>query len=208
MDAPKVYVVDDDETFLKVVTSLLTSVRLSVESFSSAKKFLQLFQQQAENITNSCILLDIRMPEISGLDVLEIVTKEPMCPPVIMITAHADVPSAVRAMKAGAFDFIEKPFTGQALIDIIQKSIEFDLQKRGKTRQNKTLLSRLASLSKREHEVLNLVVAGKASKQIADELNISIHTVDNHRAHIMAKMKTDSVADLVRATVSASLKSN
>jgi len=114
----------------------------------------------------------------------------------------------VRAMKAGAFDFIEKPFTGQALIDIIQKSIEFDLQKRGKTRQNKTLLSRLASLSKREHEVLNLVVAGKASKQIADELNISIHTVDNHRAHIMAKMKTDSVADLVRATVSASLKSN
>jgi FixJ family two-component response regulator len=208
MDAPKVYVVDDDETFLKVVTSLLTSVRLSVESFSSAKKFLQLFQQQAENITNSCILLDIRMPEISGLDVLEIVKKEPMCPPVIMITAHADVPSAVRAMKAGAFDFIEKPFTGQALIDIIQKGIEADRKKRGKTVENRSLLTRLASLSRREREVLDLVVAGKASKQIADDLNISIHTVDNHRAHIMAKMKTDSVADLVRATVSASLKSN
>ena len=208
MDTPTVYLVDDDETFLKVVTSLLTSVRISVECFSSPKNFLQMFEKQAEQIKNACILLDIRMPEISGLDVLETVIRDPMCPPVIMLTAHADVPSAVRAMKAGAFDFIEKPFTGQALIDVIQKGIEADRQKRGKTRQNRTLLSRLASLSKREREVLDLVVAGKASKQIAEELNISIHTVDNHRAHIMTKMKTDSVADLVRATVSASLKSN
>ena len=134
--------------------------------------------------------------------------KNSMCPPVIMLTAHADVASAVRAMKAGAFDFIEKPFTGQALIDIIQKGIEADRKKRGKTVENRSLLTRLASLSRREREVLDLVVAGKASKQIADELNISIHTVDNHRAHIMAKMKTDSVADLVRATVSASVNSN
>lgn len=207
MDAPKVYLIDDDETFLKVVTSLLTSVRLSVESFASPRSFLQMFEKEAEAIKNACILLDVRMPEISGLDVLETVMKDPMCPPVIMLTAHADVPSAVRAMKAGAFDFIEKPFTGQALIDVIQKGIEADRQKRGKTLQNRTLLTRLASLSKREREVLDLVVAGKASKQIAEELNISIHTVDNHRAHIMTKMKTDSVADLVRATVSASVKS-
>ena len=207
MDAPKVYLIDDDETFLKVVTSLLTSVRLSVESFASPRSFLQMFEKEAEAIKNACILLDVRMPEISGLDVLETVMRDPMCPPVIMLTAHADVPSAVRAMKAGAFDFIEKPFTGQALIDVIQKGIEADRQKRGKTLQNRTLLTRLASLSKREREVLDLVVAGKASKQIAEELNISIHTVDNHRAHIMTKMKTDSVADLVRATVSASVKS-
>ena len=208
MDAPKVYIIDDDETFLKIVTSLLTSVRLSVESFSSPRNFLQMFEEKADGIKNSCILLDVRMPEISGLDVLESIIKNSMCPPVIMLTAHADVASAVRAMKAGAFDFIEKPFTGQALIDIIQKGIEADRKKRGKTVENRSLLTRLASLSRREREVLDLVVAGKASKQIADELNISIHTVDNHRAHIMAKMKTDSVADLVRATVSASVNSN
>ncbi len=206
MNTPNVYLVDDDETFLKIVSGLLTSVRLSVESFSSPKTFLQVFEKQSEEIQNACILLDIRMPEISGLDVLETVIKSPMCPPVIMLTGNADVASAVRAMKAGAFDFIEKPFTGQALIDLIHKGLEADRKKRGTSRQNRTLLTRLASLSKREREVLNLVVAGKASKQIAEELNISIHTVDNHRAHIMTKMNTDSVADLVRATVSASLK--
>lgn len=202
MDSPTVFLIDDDEAFLKVVTSLLSSVRLNVEPYASPKKFLDAFDVQVEKIKNGCVLLDIRLPEISGLDVLERIKQNPLCPPVIMITAHAEVPTAVRAMKAGAFDFIEKPFTGQSLIDIVQRGIESDRQKRGTTRQNRTLLIRLASLSKREREVLNLVVAGKASKQIADILSISIHTVDNNRAHIMTKMRTDSLADLVRATVS------
>lgn len=203
MSAPKVFLVDDDESFCKVVSSLLSSVRIEAETFCSPKQFLKAREGNWENIQNACVILDMRLPEISGLDVLEKITADPLCPPVIMLTAHADVPSAVRAMKSGAFEFIEKPFSGQALVDIVQKAIDTDRQKRGKIRQARTLMNRLASLSKREREVLDLVVAGKASKQIAEDLGISVHTVDNHRAHIMAKMQTDSVADLVRAAVSA-----
>jgi len=206
MSDAKVFLVDDDESFCSVVTSLLKSVKIQAETFYSPKDFLKAFEGKSEHIHNACVILDMRLPEISGLDVLEKITADPLCPPVIMLTAHADVPSAVRAMKSGAFDFIEKPFSGQSLVDLVQKAIDADRAKRGKIRQTRTLMARLATLSKREREVLDLVVAGKASKQIAEELGISIHTVDNHRAHIMSKMHTDSLADLVRAAVSAKAK--
>lgn len=206
MSDAKVYLVDDDESFCTVVASLLRSVKIDAETYCSPKAFLKAFEGKTDSMQNACVILDMRLPEISGLDILEKITADPMCPPVIMLTAHADVPSAVRAMKCGAFDFIEKPFAGQSLVDLVQKAIDADRSKRGKMRQTRTFMTRLASLSKREREVLDLVVAGKASKQIAEDLGISIHTVDNHRAHIMTKMQTDSLAELVRAAVSARSK--
>lgn len=206
MTLPKVYIIDDDEGFNQIVVGLLNSVGIDVECYVSPLQFLKAFEGNCNQITNGCVLLDIRLPEMSGIHVLERITKNSMCPPVIMLTGHAEVASAVHAMKLGAFDYIEKPFSGQELVDLVLKALKADGENRVGTRYEKTLLIRLASLSKREKEVLDLVVAGKGSKQIAEDLKISVHTVDNHRAHIMEKMQTESVADLVRGVVSIKRK--
>ena len=206
MTLPKVYIVDDDEAFNQIVVGLLNSVGIDVECYVSPLQFLKAFEGNCDKITNACVLLDIRLPEMGGIQVLERITKDSMCPPVIMLTGHAEVASAVHAMKLGVFDYIEKPFSGQELVDLVQKALTADAENRAGTRHEKTLLIRLASLSKREKEVLDLVVAGKGSKQIAENLKISVHTVDNHRAHIMEKLQTESVADLVRRVVSVKRK--
>lgn len=197
--AATVYLLDDDANFVELIRSLFESVNLDFEGYESPQKFIQALPK----MTSGCILLDMRLPGISGLDILDKITVNPASPPVIMVTGHADVEAAVRAMKSGAYDFIEKPFSGQALVDVVQKALKHDSANRGRLILRKTEADRVASLSRRERQVLDLVVQGKASKEIARELGISIHTVDNHRAHIMTKMNADSVADLVRSAVSA-----
>ncbi len=197
--AATVYLLDDDSNFVELIRSLFESVNLSFQGFTSSEAFIKVLP----TINSGCILLDMRLPGINGLEILEKITADQSSPPVIMVTAHADVETAVRAMKSGAFDFIEKPFSGQALVDVVQKALQHNASNRYRQMQRKTQSDRLASLSRRERQVLDLVVEGKASKEIARDLGISIHTVDNHRAHIMAKMDADSVADLVRAAVSA-----
>ncbi|MEY4631361.1 MAG: Response regulator protein TmoT [Pseudomonadota bacterium] len=195
----KVYLLDDDPTFVDLVCTLLASVNLATEGFTDPDEFIK----RLPEMTAGCILLDKRLPGIDGLEILDQIKKNQASLPVIIVTGHADVSSAVRAMKAGAFDFIEKPFKGQHLVTLVQKALQRDAETRDSLLRRKSEVDRIASLSKREREVLDLVVEGKASKAIARELGISIHTVDNHRANIMAKMNADSVADLVRAAVSA-----
>lgn len=195
-----VYILDDDNHFVELVCELLAAVKLSPRGFTSPAEFMKHFP----DINCGCILLDLVLPDINGLDILDQITCEPACPPVIIVTGNADVPSAVRAMKASAFDYIEKPFSGKDLVSLVQNALRHDTERRTQWLQRKSEADRLASLSKREREVLALVVEGKASKEIARQLGISIHTVDNHRANIMAKMNADSVADLVRAALSAS----
>ena len=130
MTLPKVYIVDDDEGFNQIVVGLLNSVGMDVECYVSPLQFLKAFESNCNQITNGCVLLDIRLPEMSGIHVLERITKNSMCPPVIMLTGHAEVASAVHAMKLGAFDYIEKPFSGQELVDLVLKALKADGENR------------------------------------------------------------------------------
>lgn len=202
-----VYSLDPDRDFLKGISSLCGSVDMIHKPFEHPVTFLHEIQALQSKPIPSCILLEIKLPVISGIELIQRIKQQENAPPVIVLTGHADVPSAVQAMKYGAFDFIEKPFQGQALIDLINLAIAHHRTILNQHHQKKDLHQRFLTLSKREKQVLELVVAGKSSKHIAEDLGISIHTVDNHRANIMAKMCTDSVADLVRAAVSLNTNS-
>lgn len=194
---PITHIVDDDKAVRESLRWLIESVGLHVETYASARDFLNGFDNQRPG----CIVLDVRMPEISGLELQEYLNAHHAQIPIIIITGHGDVPMAVRALKNGAVDFIEKPFNDQALLDRIQHALQQDAENRDKQAALGGAKEGLAHLTKREHEVLDRVIAGESSKRIAAELGLSTKTVEAHRAKIMQKLHVKSVAELVRVTV-------
>jgi len=196
---PVVFVVDDDRAMRESLTWLLDSVGLRVRSYANARDFLA----EYDPAQPGCLVLDVRMPGMSGLDLQAELARRGVELPTIVITGHAEVSMAVRAVKAGAIDFIEKPFSDQLLLDRVRQALEIDLEAREVRRRREDARRRLATLTAREREVLDLVVAGKANKEIASALGLSTKTVEVHRAHVMSKMCVDSLAELIRITLLA-----
>jgi len=194
-----VFVVDDDASIRNALRLLLTSVDLNVETYSSGREFLESYNPMVP----ACLVLDLRMPDMSGLELQEELLMRDVDIPVVFITGHGDVPVATQAMKAGAMDFVEKPFSDQFLLDAIQRAIAQAEMTHQRRVQFEDVKRRLEALTMREREVMDLVVAGKASKQIAAELYISQKTVEVHRLHIMQKLGARCVADLVRTVLGA-----
>ena len=192
--APTVFVVDDDPSVRRAIKRLIGSVGLQVETFGSAPEFLS--AKRAEG--PSCLVLDIRLPGISGLDFQRQLAQTDIHIPIIFITAHGDVAMTVRAMKAGAVEFLTKPFRDQDLLDAVHMALERDRTRRQQESEIAVLRNRLESLTPREGEVLPRVVSGLLNKQIAAELGTSENTVKVHRSQLMRKMGADSLADLVR----------
>ena len=192
--APIVFVVDDDPSIRRAIKRLIGSVGLQVELLGSAQEFLPGKRPDAP----SCLVLDIRLPGISGLDFQHELAEANIHIPIIFITAHGDIPMTVRAMKAGAVEFLTKPFREQDLLDAIQLALERDRVRRQGDAEIAVLRERFESLTPREREVLPWVVSGLLSKQIADAIGTSEASVKVHRSQLMRKMAADSVADLVR----------
>lgn len=194
---PMVYIVDDDDAVRDSLSLLLDSVDLPNKSYPSATAFLASLQAQDISQMMGCILMDIRMPGISGMECQQTLSNLQCNLPIIFITGHGDVPMAVEAMKRGASEFIQKPFREQELLDCIQAA----LQKNQKTQQDLHYISqikaRLDLLTKREEEVMKRVIAGQANKVIANELHLSQRTIEIHRANVMEKMQANSLAELV-----------
>lgn len=197
---PTVFIVDDDQEVREALELLMQSVGLASETFSSAQEFLDGFDPERPG----CLVLDIRMKGMSGLDLQDRLAQEPLRPPVIIITGHGDVPMAVRAVKAGALDFIEKPFNDQLLLDAVHRAIEQDAERRGQVSHLADIRARLARLTPREREILDLVVGGRRNKVIAIDLGISQSTVEAHRAKVMEKMEAATLSDLMRMMLAVS----
>ncbi|HPF58328.1 MAG TPA: response regulator transcription factor [Candidatus Competibacteraceae bacterium] len=191
---PTVFLIDDDQAIRDSVGLLLRANGLVVEAFSSAVDFLESDAIQRPG----CLLLDVRMPGMSGLDLQKHLQALNQKIPIIFITGHGDVPMAIRAMKAGAFDFVEKPFQTENLLNRIHEALALDAQERCRQAQRDEAAVRIALLSPREREVLERVVAGQYNKVIAAELGISISTVEIHRKRVMEKLQAGSLSDLIR----------
>ena len=189
-----VFIVDDDHGVRQGMKFLMRSVGLDAEAFPSADAFLESF----DNERAGCLVLDIRMPGMGGLDLQERLLTLGSPLPIIFITGHGDVPMAVEAMQKGAFDFIQKPFRDQDLLERIGEALNADQRERTERARRSDVAARLEKLTDREREVLELVVAGKPNKVIAYELGVSQRTVEIHRARVMDKMQARSLADLVR----------
>ncbi len=191
---PTVFIVDDDAEVRDAIKLLMDSVGLDAEVFDSAQGYLDDFDPRCAG----CLVLDIRMKGMSGLDLQDRLSDEPVHPPVIIITGHGDVPMAVRAVKSGAVDFIEKPFNDQLLLDAVHRAIEQDADQRGRASRLADIQARLEKLTPREREILDMVVAGNRNKVIAIDLGISQSTVEAHRAKVMEKMEAASLSELMR----------
>jgi two-component system, LuxR family, response regulator FixJ len=202
-DKPVVFVVDDDKAVCESLCLLIGDIGLEVRTFTNAKQFLEAYDPAQPG----CLVLDVRMAGMSGLELQARLHELGMRIPTIIITGHADVPMAVEAMKAGALDFIEKPFRDQILLDSIQKALDLDLRTRRHHQEQQNVQSRMQLLTPREREVMDCLVAGKSNKAIAFELGISQKTVDFHRANILEKASVGSVVDLVRLTQGAAVHS-
>ena len=191
---PIVFVVDDDAAARAAVENLLHSVGLKVETFESAASFLE------RGVPNgpSCLVLDVRLPRMSGIELQRDLLARGVTTPIIFVTGHGDIPMSVEAIKAGAMEFLTKPFRGQVLLDAIHKAIEQDRAIRAENARQAELRRRFDSLTPREWEVMDGVLAGKLNKEIAAELDASERTIKIHRANLMKKLGVDSVADLVR----------
>ena len=193
-EAPIVFVVDDDESVREALRSLFRSVSLRVETFGSAADFLR---SELPEVA-SCLVLDVRLPGVSGLDFQAELAKANIHIPVIFMTGHGDIPMSVQAMKAGAVDFLTKPFRDQDMLDAVAAAIERDRSRRKDEQRLSDVRARFDGLTEREREVMGLVTAGLMNKQIAGELGLSEITVKIHRGHVMRKMAARSLADLVR----------
>jgi FixJ family two-component response regulator len=203
-EQPTVFVVDDDPGIRDSVTWLFQSVGLPVETYGSAQKFLDTYVASRPG----CLILDVRLPGMGGLDLLEALRRRGATLPVIVVTAFGEVHSAVRAMKGGAIDVMEKPTRDQVLLDRVQQALELDRRTRATLASRAEASARYARLSKRELEVLGLIIAGKANKVIATELTLSPKTVEAHRAAIMRKLGVHSIAELVRIVMLAEDQGN
>jgi FixJ family two-component response regulator len=191
---PIVFVIDDDAMIRDGIHSLIRSIGLRVETFASAGDFMLAKRPDAP----SCLVLDVRMPGLNGLDLQRQLSEANIQIPIIFITGHGDIPMSVRAMKQGALEFLTKPVRGQDLLDAVQKAVAHDRGLRKERVELTEIRKRFDSLTPRETEVLNLVVAGLLNKQIGYELGTSELTVKTHRAHVMEKTQADSLAHLVR----------
>jgi len=194
--SPTVFVVDDYAAGRRSISRLLRAAGFAVTAFASAKEFLAQYDPE----TRGCLVLDLAMPEISGLDLQGILAGRGSLMPIIFLTAHGDIPKSVQAMKRGASDFLMKPVNDEDLLAAVRVAIEKDRARRLEQAELSEIHTRLATLTPREREVLEYVVAGKLNKQIAGELGTVEQTVKIHRAHVMQKMKVQSVAELVRLT--------
>jgi RNA polymerase sigma factor (sigma-70 family) len=191
---PMIMVVDDDSGVRNAMRSLLKSVGLECALYASAQEFLAAYQPTQPG----CLVLDIRMPGMSGLELQQQLNLRGAVIPVIFMTGHGDIPMAVEAMQHGAFDFLQKPFRDQDLLDRIQKAIVKDAEQRQSLGEHERIKAHLESLTAREREVLDLMTEGKQNKVIAQDLGVSPRTIEIHRARVMEKMNAQSVAQLVR----------
>jgi RNA polymerase sigma factor (sigma-70 family) len=195
-----VFVVDDDEAMRNSLKWLIESTGMPVRTYGSADEFLANYSPGRAG----CLLLDVRMPGMSGLELQAHLARQSIRLPVIIITGHGDVGMAVRAMKAGAVDFIEKPFDDEALLNSIRHALAFDERQRALQTQRAEIAARLAELTPREHEVMEMVTEGRSNKEIATALGVTAKTVEAHRARVMDKMRAGSLAELVRMALIAS----
>jgi two-component system response regulator FixJ len=202
-DLPQtVFVVDDDDAVRDSLRLLLKSAEITCQVFASAQDFLSAYDAAHPG----CLLLDVRMPGMSGLEMQQELNMRGATLPVIFITGHGDIPMAVEAMQLGAFDFLQKPFRDQELLDRVQRALARDMDNRARLRHTDRIRERLATLSPREREVLDLVTQGKANKMVAGDLGVSQRTVEIHRAHVMQKMEAGSLAELVRMMMAVAPK--
>ncbi len=192
-----IHVVDDDQAMRDSMTWLLECEGCTVACYDSAARFLAV----RNNRMRGCIVLDVRMPEMSGLELHEKLEALGSRLPIIFVTGHGDVPMAVLALQRGACDFIEKPFNNEDLLSRVRRALELDDQLAARQQRNSAIAHRLEQLTQREREVMQLVVAGKLNKQVADELDISMKTVEAHRARVMEKMGVRTLAELVKAVM-------
>lgn len=190
---PVVFIVDDDDAVRRFLSGLIESVALPVEAYASARDFLAAYEPGRPG----CLVLDVRMPGMSGLELQRELAERAIDLPVIVLTGHGNVQVAVHAMKAGAVDFVEKPFDNELLLDRIQKAVAESVRADGERVKRNEIADRMRLLSPRERQVLDLVVAGETNKGVARHLDISERTVEIHRANVMRKMRAGSLADLV-----------
>jgi FixJ family two-component response regulator len=193
-EEPIVFLVDDDQDFRDSLVTLFNSMGLKVSTFSSAAEFLKSKLPD----TVSCLVLDVRLPNLSGLDLQAELAKASISIPIIFVTGHGDIPMSVKAMKAGAADFLTKPFREQDMLDAVTSAFKRDRKWREIERRLADLRSRLQTLTPREREVMTLVTAGLMNKQVAGKLDVTVITVKTHRGQVMRKMGARSVADLVK----------
>jgi two-component system, LuxR family, response regulator FixJ len=200
-DKATVHVIDDDEAVRQALAFQLGSAGIDVRTYESASAFLKV----APTVQTGCIITDIKMPEVSGIDLLRRLRELRVAVPVIVITAHGDVPLAVEAMKIGAVDFLEKPFEDEVLLASVQSALDRGNRDQKQRAERSTIERRLAALSNRERDVLEGLVAGHSNKQIAYDLGISPRTVEDYRAGLMTKMQAASLSDLVRMALVAGI---
>jgi two-component system, LuxR family, response regulator FixJ len=196
---PTVYIVDDDSALTEVLEELMREIGLEAETYGTAAEFLAAYRLTGPG----CLVLDVRMPGMSGLELQEKLVDDGTTLPIIFITGHADVPMAVEAMKAGAWDFFEKPFRSQDLCDTIQKAVEKDKQKRRRQQEEESVERRMARLTPGEREVYHLVAQGKTNDEIAAMLGLSVRGVESRRSKLMAKLRVKTKAELLELTASA-----
>jgi two-component system response regulator FixJ len=196
-----VHVIDDDQAVRDVLAFQLGSAGIDVRTYESAAGFLKV----APTVQAGCIITDVRMPELSGIDLLRRLRELKVAAPVIVITAHGDIPLAVEAMRMGAINFLEKPFDDDVLLASVRSALEKGDQDRTRQAERNSIQSRIAALSNRERDVLQGLVVGRANKQIAYDLGISARTIENYRANLMIKMQAASLSDLVRMALIAGI---
>ncbi|WP_028489856.1 response regulator transcription factor [Thiothrix lacustris] len=190
---PTVFIVDDDPAVRDSLRWLLESMRLRVATFGSAEDFLKFYTMHMVG----CLILDVRMPGMSGLQLQQFLTKQKYSLPIIFITGHGDIPMAVRAMQAGAMYFLEKPFEDQVLLDYVHEALALDNDNQQSRIRLTMIQARIANLTEREREVMDLVIDNHSNKEIASKLGVSIKTVEFHRSHMMDKMHATSLIELV-----------